>query len=958
MFVIIGEKIHMNYITKIKSCFRKIVNKTNHTIKECILSLISFIITFFVFFVVFKANNLYPFGEKSIAWCDLKQQGIPLLMNLKDVLSGDGSILYSFNNASGMNFWGVFLFFLSNPFSFLCVFFEKAELYKLVSTFVIIKLCIASFTSTLFFVKVCKNTSKGISVALGVAYSLCAYGLMYYQNIMWLDIMYLYPLLIFGIKKAMEKKGYALYTVILSLCVLFNFYLSFMVILSILLYIGLYLLISEDDLKLRKLVSFDLLKGSVIAALISSISWIPAFIQYSSSGRGESIFKTLSSSSWVPRLDTILLLLLSSSVIIIILLSFIKPTIEKLRIFLSFLLFFIPIFIEPINKMWHTGSYMSFPGRYAFITIFMGLYLVCLSLERKDRNKTIESFFPLYDDKSRLNERKNSFKKIIIPILPHIIFSVASAITVYILYKNVSMGVFINEKENLSNFIDTLWGNNKQLKTTFKVSLIFALVYFIYSVLYKLKLIPKRIFSIFLLCVIICEGIFAINVYVVPCSEKTIFNSYDSFLDLEGKIDDDEFYRIKTEKKYEDSNLLGALGYNSIGHYTSLTNKEYMNVSKALGYSSSWMELSTYGGTELSDAIMSVKYKVIRQKLENSVYSNETYSIVETFASLGLGVKYNGNNDVFSYDESSRTDFQEKIFASLFNSEEALFEKYTPTLYKNCSISTDGNKKTINGEGELIYYINVLDEQTLYFDAFGEFSNNLMQTINRGFDIYVNGIKISTYPDGMYTGFVNLGTFKDEKVTVKVITKRSHMSLISFGVSGLKKDVLKKAVENTESGFLNVKNNKAYGTVDGKDGEYLFVSIPYDEGFKVKVNGKKINPEKVFGDFYSIPLSNGVNNIEMNYTPPGFIIGIIFSSIGIVLFILFLCFDNNKSKVPTRKESSQNNSNKRKVNEENYIESSVLLNNIKTASLYLFIVLFIILVLVIYIFPILVKLFK
>ncbi len=947
----------MNNISTLTSCFKKIYKKLYYIAKDYIFSFFSFIITFFVFAIIFKANGLYPFGETSIAWCDLKQQGIPLLMNLKDVLSGNGSILYSFNNASGMNFWGVFLFFLSNPFSFLCVFFEKAELYKLVSTFVIIKLCIASFTSTLFFVKVCKNTSKGISVALGVSYSLCAYGLMYYQNIMWLDIMYLYPLLILGIKKAMEKKGYALYTVILSLCVLFNFYLSFMVILSILLYIGLYLLISKDDLKLKKSVSFDLLKGSIIAALISSISWIPAFIQYSSSGRGESIFKTLSSSSWVPRLDTILLLLLSSSVIIIILLSFIKPTIEKLRIFLSFLLFFIPIFIEPINKMWHTGSYMSFPGRYAFITIFMGLYLVCLSLERKDNAEIKETILNSYNDKNVLNENKLLFRSIIKQVLPYIVFSVACAITVYILYKNVSMGVFINEKDKLSNFIDTLWGNNKQLKTTFKVSLIFALVYFIYSLLYKLKLIPKKIFSIFLLCVVICEGIFAINVYIVPCSEKTIFNSYDSFLDLEGKINDDEFYRINTEKKYEDSNLLGALGYNSIGHYTSLTNKEYMNVSKALGYSSSWMELSTYGGTELSDAIMSVKYKVIRSKIENSVYSNETYSIVETFASLGLGVKYNGNNDVFSYDEISRTDFQEKIFSSLFNSDEALFEKYTPTLYKNCSISTEGNKKIINGEGELIYYINVSGEQTLYFDAFGEFSNGLIQTINRGFDIYVNGIRISTYPDGMYTGFVNLGTFKNEKVTIKVITNRPQMSLISFGVSGLKKEVLKKAVENTESGFLNVKNNKAYGTVDGKDGEYLFVSIPYDEGFKVKVNGKKIKPEKVFGDFYSIPLSNGINNIEMSYTPTGFISGIIFTSIGIVLFILFLIFDKKNSKL-IQKESSQNFQNKRKENEEKVFNSSILLSNIKTASLYLFIILFIILTFVIYIFPIFVRLFK
>lgn len=33
----------------------------------------------------------------------------------------------------------------------------------------------------------------------------------------------------------------------------------------------------------------------------------------------------------------------------------------------------VPILIEPANLMWHTGSYMSFPCRYAFITIFFAL---------------------------------------------------------------------------------------------------------------------------------------------------------------------------------------------------------------------------------------------------------------------------------------------------------------------------------------------------------------------------------------------------------------------------------------------------------------------------------------------------------------------------------------------------------------------------------------------------------
>lgn len=77
---------------------------------------------------VFKNYNMYPFGQGSIAWCDMNQQGIPLLMNFKDMLSGKDYLFFSMQNAGGMSFWGVFCFFLSNPFSLLSVFVPKEEI--------------------------------------------------------------------------------------------------------------------------------------------------------------------------------------------------------------------------------------------------------------------------------------------------------------------------------------------------------------------------------------------------------------------------------------------------------------------------------------------------------------------------------------------------------------------------------------------------------------------------------------------------------------------------------------------------------------------------------------------------------------------------------------------------------------------------------------------------------------
>ena len=68
--------------------------------------------------VLYAMKELFPFGEFTVSWCDMNQQVVPLLCEFKDILEGKGSLFLNLQNAGGMNFWGVFLFFLSSPFSF------------------------------------------------------------------------------------------------------------------------------------------------------------------------------------------------------------------------------------------------------------------------------------------------------------------------------------------------------------------------------------------------------------------------------------------------------------------------------------------------------------------------------------------------------------------------------------------------------------------------------------------------------------------------------------------------------------------------------------------------------------------------------------------------------------------------------------------------------------------------
>ena len=66
--------------------------------------------------------------------------------------------------------------------------------------------------------------------------------------------------------------------------------------------------------------------------------------------------------------------------------------------------------------------------------------------------------------------------------------------------------------------------------------------------------------------------------------------------------------------------------------------------------------------------------------------------------------------------------------------------------------------------------------------------------------------------------------------------------------------------------------------------EQLLLTIPYDSGWQVYVNGKKVGVHKLQHIFTGINVSAGENIIEMKFRLPGWKKGFLFSIIGIVLY--------------------------------------------------------------------------
>jgi uncharacterized membrane protein YfhO len=107
------------------------------------------------------------------------------------------------------------------------------------------------------------------------------------------------------------------------------------------------------------------------------------------------------------------------------------------------------------------------------------------------------------------------------------------------------------------------------------------------------------------------------------------------------------------------------------------------------------------------------------------------------------------------------------------------------------------------------------------------------------------------------------------------------------------------------------KQNATYirGTVNAQAGQILFTSIPYEDGWTVKVNGKKVqvpvdgemqtvNAPQCLKAMIYVPFEEaGKYTVTMSYMPPYFLLGIGMLAVGVCIIIMFYLYDRKNNKV-------------------------------------------------------------
>ncbi|GHU51881.1 membrane protein [Clostridia bacterium] len=87
------------------------------------------------------------------------------------------------------------------------------------------------------------------------------------------------------------------------------------------------------------------------------------------------------------------------------------------------------------------------------------------------------------------------------------------------------------------------------------------------------------------------------------------------------------------------------------------------------------------------------------------------------------------------------------------------------------------------------------------------------------------------------------------------------------------------------------------GNIIAKQNQVMLTSIPYEEGWSIKVDGVKTEPVKVLSGLIGIPMSAGEHEVTMTFRPNGFHIGVLLGIIALAACVWFIYYDRKHNAV-------------------------------------------------------------
>lgn len=197
---------------------------------------IAFLVPLALMLTAYMLMDVAPLGKanKQILVTDLWHQYYPFLADFQYKLQHGESLFWTWSVGSGVNYFALMSYYLASPMNFLSVFVSPDYLREFLAIAVAVKISLSGAFMAYFLKSVFKRSDLSL-VIFGVSFSFCAFFMGYYWNTIWLDTVCITPLVALGAFKLLTENRFRLYTVMLALSLVTNYYIGFFTCIFILL---------------------------------------------------------------------------------------------------------------------------------------------------------------------------------------------------------------------------------------------------------------------------------------------------------------------------------------------------------------------------------------------------------------------------------------------------------------------------------------------------------------------------------------------------------------------------------------------------------------------------------------------------------------------------------------------------------------------------------------------------
>lgn len=346
-------------------------------------------------------------------------------------------------------------------------------------------------------------------------------------------------------------------------------------------------------------------------------------------------------------------------------------------------------------------------------------------------------------------------------------------------------------------------------------------------------------------------------------------------------IQDDDptpFYRIDRTTTRADSAALNeglALGYDQLSSYSSANNPQAIALLNSLGYSSVGEFSTRYAEPILAvDALLGVKYAIPENVpagyvLAKMNQADSTSAVYENPYALSIGVA--ASSDIQNSTLKSENPFekQNELYSKILGREVNLYTKIEATSTEN-SDSLKQWSVTVPASSIGYLYINkdttagsywpvtlTIDQRAIENEAW-RFDNNIRQ--------------ITDASDAPSQHVVSIGVaegYTDMPQDNEPVFYALNLDVFEQIMNELKTSEFVPTV---------FKDGRIEGEFIAKDDDNLLLSVPYDDGWNVTINGAaaELMPAADKG-MSCLNVQRGTNNIVMTYKTPGALAGLVVS---------------------------------------------------------------------------------